>query len=158
MKKGDNIIAVTSVKLDGELHKPGKIFEVGKNITAKAAKRFFEHDAVKRYFEEDKVANSEQNENDMTIEEMAVLEDLTVLKVPDLKKVCEHLGLEGYSSMNKPDLIKLIEASRNVDEDVDLDELDLVALKALATDEEIEFDDDVDEETLRDIIEEAMAD
>lgn len=127
--------------------------EIREVLTAKEMAKLVENGSIVQIV----VDASPVDDDKISVDEMAVLDELKVLTVPELKKLCEFLGLEGYASLNKPDLIKLIEAARNPEEtDVDLDELGLDALKALATEEEIEFDDDADEEALRDIIAEAM--
>jgi hypothetical protein len=150
MKKGDKIITVTSVKIDGKLHFPGAEFEVGKNIGVKEAKRFFDHDAVKRHFEED-ISGSDETE--MSVEEMANLDDISGLKVQELKKVCEFLEIEGFASLNKPDLIAKIEDARSPDEDeLGLKELDEDGLRMLAKEELIDLPDDADIDVIRSII------
>lgn len=150
MKKGDKIITVTSVKVDGKLHLPGSKFEAGKDIGVKEANRFFENDAVKHHFENDMPGS---DETEMSVEEMANLEDLSVLKVPELKKVCEFLEIEGFASLNKSDLIAKIEDARSSEEDeLGLNELDEEALRMLAKEELIDLPEDADIDSIRSLI------
>ncbi len=148
MKKGEKIITVTSVKIDGSLRLPGTVLEVGKEIGIKEANRFFENDAVKHHFE---------NEGDqgMDTAQLAGLEDLSSLKVSELKNVCEYLGLEGFSSMNKPDLIVLIEESRK-EEGSAFDDMDEEELRALAEEEGLDIPEDATTEAIRAIVEAAF--
>lgn len=43
-----------------------------------------------------------------SIEDVEVPQDLSKFKVDDLKAIAKKMGLVGYSSMNKEELIKLI--------------------------------------------------
>ena len=80
---------------------------------------------------------------------MATMEDLSQLKVDELKNVCKFLELEGYSNLNKEGLINLIDEHRN---GFNIDEMDEEALRALAEKEGIEVPDDMDLELIRDLI------
>ena len=147
MKKGEQVITLTSIKMDGKLHLPGEKFELGKDMTVKDAKHFFERDAIDHYFEDD-----DTEDESASIEEMAQVKDLKSLSVKDLKAVCKHLGLKGYSSKNEADLIEMINASRNPEE-IDLDAMDEDELRALAEEEGVELSEGADVEDIRMLLE-----
>lgn len=143
MKKGELFIAITSIKLAGVLHLPGSILELGKELKTKDAERFVEHGAITRHFEED---------DGMSIEDMAQVADLKSLKVQDLKSVCKHLGIQGYSNKKEDELISMIEKVRNP-KDINLDELSEEELRELAKEEGVELSKDADIEAIRFILE-----
>lgn len=139
---------LNSAKVGGKLHKSKAVLIVGKgkDIDLKEAEYLVEHGAA-----EETVEPSEQTvpKDGISVEEMAALEDLSQLKVDELKSVCKFLELEDYSSLNKAGLIKLIDEHRN---GVNIDEMDEDALRALAEKEGIDIPDEMDIESIRDLI------
>lgn len=139
---------LNSAKIGGKLRKSKEVLLIGKgkDIDLKEAEYLVEHGAA-----EETVEPSAQTvpKDGISVEEMATLEDLSVLTVAQLKKVCEHLGLEDYSNLNKPSLIKLIDEHRN---GINIDEMDEDALRALAKKEGIDIPDEMDVESIRDLI------
>ncbi|MFZ5375100.1 MAG: Rho termination factor N-terminal domain-containing protein [Campylobacterota bacterium] len=141
---------MNSAKVGGKLHKAKAVLVVGngKDIDVKDAEYLVAHGAAEETFKPSSTQPSPKGD-ELSVEEMAVLDDLSQLKVDDLKKVCEYLGLEKYSSMNKKELIALIEDHRGI---VDIDEMDEDALRELAEEEGITLPDDSDIDTIRKII------
>lgn len=139
---------LNSAKVGGKLCKTNKVLVVGKgkDIDLKEAEYLVGHGAA-----EEAVEPSKQTvpKDELSIEEMAAHEDLSELTVAELKKVCEHLGAEGYSNLNKEKLIKLIDEHRN---GINIDEMGEDELRALAEKEGIEVPDDMDVELIRDLI------
>lgn len=139
---------LNSAKIGGKLRKSKEVLIVGKgkDIDLKEAEYLVEHGAA-----EETVEPSAQtvSKDGLSVEEMATLEDLSQLKVDDLKNVCKFLELEEYSSLNKAGLIKLIDEYRN---GTNIDEMNEDELRALAEKEGIDIPDDMDIESIRDLI------
>ena len=139
---------LNSAKICGKLRKSKEVLLIGKgkDIDLKEAEYLVEHGAA-----EDTVEPSAQTlpKDELSVEEMAVLEDLSVLKDTELKKVCKHFGLEKYSSLNKAGLIKLIDEHRN---GINIDEMNEDELRALAEKEGIDIPDEMGIESIRDLI------
>lgn len=139
---------LNSAKVGGKLRKSKSVLLVGKgkDIDLKEAEYLVTHGAA-----EETVEPSAQTvpKDGLSVEEMAVLEDLSPLKVDDLKSVCKFFELEDYSSLNKAGLIKLIDEHRN---GINIDEMDEDALRALAEKEGILIPDEMDIESIRDLI------
>lgn len=139
---------LNSAKIGGKLRKSKEVLLIGKgkDIDLKEAEYLVEHGAA-----EETVEPSAQTvpKDGLSVEEMAALEDLSQLKVDDLKNVCKFLELEEYSSLNKAGLIKLIDEHRN---SINIDEMDEDALRALAEKEGIDIPDEMDIESIRDLI------
>lgn len=146
----DAIKLLNSAKVGGKLRKAKEVLTVGKgkDIDAKDAEFLIEHGAAEETFKPSNAQPSPKSD-ELSVEEMADLEDLSQLKVDDLKKVCEHFGLEEYKSLNKKELIALIEEHRG---DVNIDDMDEEALRELAEEEDITLPDGADIETIRKII------
>jgi len=142
---------LNSAKVGGKMHKSKKVLLVGKgkDIDAKEAEYLIKHGAAEETVKPSGQPVQNNLKDELSVEEMADLEDLNQLKVDDLKKVCGHFGLEGYKSLNKDDLIALIEEYRGA---IDIDEMDEDALRKLAEEEGITLPDDADIETIRKII------
>lgn len=149
MKKGEIVIAVTSVIVDGKLKGPGSVFEIGKDMGLKDANRFAEKGSIKHHI-------PEEDEDAMTIEEMAETENLKDLSIKELKAVCKHLELSGYSKKNEAELIAMIENHRKESDLLDLDEMNEDELRALAEEENIDISGAEDIEAIRSIIEEEL--
>lgn len=139
---------LNSAKIGGKLRKSKEVLLIGKgkDIDLKEAEYLVEHGAA-----EETVEPSAQivPKDELSVEEMAALEDLSELTVAELKKVCEHLGLEEYSKLNKAGLIKLIDEHRN---GINIDEMSEDELRALAEKEGIAIPDEMDIESIRDLI------
>jgi len=141
---------LNSAKVDGKLRKAKEVLTVGKgkDIDVKDAEFLIKHDAAEETVKPS-TSQASPKGDELSVEEMAELEDLSQLKVDDLKKVCGYFGLEGYKSLNKDDLIALIEEHRGA---IDIDKMDEDALRELAEEEGITLPDDADIETIRKII------
>lgn len=141
---------LNSAKVGGKLRKAKEVLTVGKNkdISIEDAEFLIKHGAAEETVKPS-ASQSSPKVDELSVQEMADLEDLNQLKVDDLKKVCEHLGLEEYKSMNKKELIALIEEHRGA---IDIDEMDEDALRDLAEEEGITLPDNADIETIRKII------
>ncbi len=141
---------LNSAKVGGKLRKAKEVLTVGKgkDIDVKDAEFLIEHGAAEETVKPS-TSQTASKSDELSVEEMADLEDLSQLKVDDLKKVCEHLEIEDYKSLNKKELIALIEEHRGA---VDIDEMDEDALRDLAEEEGITLPDDADIETIRKII------
>jgi len=148
MKKNDLVITTCSVKHNGVLNKPGTRLKIGKDIELSLARTLHARGVVERYFEEDKALEDERS-----VEEMAEVEDLISLNIKQLKAVCKHLGISGYSKLKESELIALIEEARNADSEINLDDLDEEALRILAEEEGIDLLEDIDAEKIREILE-----
>lgn len=139
---------LTSAKIGGKLRKSKEVLLIGKgkDIDLKEAEYLVEHGAA-----EETVEPSEQtvSKDMLSVEEMAALEDLSQLKTDELKSVCKFLDLEGYSSLNKSGLIKLIDEHRN---GINIDDMNEDELRALAEKEGIDIPDEMDIESIRDLI------
>jgi len=139
---------LNSAKIGGKLRKSKEVLLIGKgkDIDLKEAEYLVEHGAA-----EETVEPSAQtvSKDGLSVEEMAVLEDLSPLKVDELKSVCKFLELEDYSSLNKTGLIKLIDEHRN---GINIDEMNKDELRALAEKEGIDIPDEMDIESIRDLI------
>lgn len=120
----------------------------GKDINDKDAEYLIEIGAAIETVE----PTEDKSQNEMAIEEMVMLEDLSQLTNKELKSICAHLGLEKYSNLNQAALVSLIEEHRNSGGDIDLDTLTEEELRALAQKEGIELRDDMDIETIRDLL------
>lgn len=139
---------LNSAKIGGKLRKSKEVLLIGKgkDIDLKEAEYLVEHGAA-----EETVEPSAQtvSKDGLSVEEMAVLDDLSPLKVDELKSVCKFLELEDYSSLNKAGLIKLIDEHRN---GINIDEMNEDELRAFAEKEGIDIPDEMDIESIRDLI------
>lgn len=139
---------LNSAKIGGKLRKSKEVLLIGKgeDIDLKEAEYLVEHGAA-----EETVEPSVQtvSKDALSVEEMAVLDDLSPLKVDELKSVCKFLELEDYSSLNKAGLIKLIDEHRN---GINIDEMNEDELRAFAEKEGIDIPDEMDIESIRDLI------
>jgi hypothetical protein len=141
---------LNSAKVGGKLRKAKDVLTVGKgkDIDVKDAEFLIKHGAAEETVKPS-ASQSSPKGDELSVEEMADLEDLNQLKVDDLKNVCKYLEIEDYSSLNKAGLIKLIDEHRN---GINIDEMNEDALRALAEKEGIDIPDEMDIESIRDLI------
>jgi len=142
----------SAIKCGGKHFKAGETLLVGKGkeISLKDAKYLVNAGAV---FEV--VAPTKEKEN-VSVEEMLEVADLSTLSVAQLKAICKDRNLTPYSNKKEHELIEMIEEYRN-DTSVDLDLLSRDELIVLADEEGIAISDEMSDEEIRETIDEAMA-
>lgn len=135
-----------AVKCSGKHFLAGMVLIVGKgkDLNLKDAKYLVDAGAAEEAIEPSK------DENKMTIEQMADLEDLKVLNVKDLKAVCKYLGVVGYSDKKEDALIEMIDSFRS---DVNLDDMSEEELRTLAAEEGVIIPEGSDIEAIRTLLE-----
>lgn len=139
-----------AVNHSGKHFNAGEILLVGKgkDINDKDAEYLIEIGAAEETVE----PTEDKQKDELAIDEMATLADLSQLTIKDLKSVCAYFRLEDYSNLNKAALITLIEDHRDGGGDIDLDTLNEDELRTLAAKEGIDISGVVDIEAIRDLI------
>jgi hypothetical protein len=142
------IQASHALKCGGKHFRAGETLLVGKgkDVSTKDAKYLVASGAAYEV-----VAPS----NDVSVDELLLVEDLSTLSVAQLKRMCKELNLTPYANKKEAELVAMLEEYRG-DDVVNVDAMSEEELLALADEEGVVVGEYADIEELRKIIVEAL--